>query len=63
MNISLSVVLGWILGILGLLIVLAVFLPIGVKTPFEPVWDVLLGIFFIILGVVIARGGVPRATG
>lgn len=63
MNISLRVVVGWILGILGILIVLGIFLPLGIRVPFEPLLGVMIGLAFIILGVVIASGGVPRATG
>lgn len=63
MNISLSVVIGWILGILGVLIIVGIFLPLGIRVPFEPLLGVIIGLVFIVLGVVIARGGIPRATG
>lgn len=64
MNISLSVIVGWILAILGLLIVLAVFIPsMGIAAPLPTIWELALGILLIVIGVVIARGGLPHATG
>jgi hypothetical protein len=54
---SLRIFLGWVIGILGLLVVLAVFgLDFGVHAPFAPLVQIIIGVGLIVIGLALATG-------
>jgi hypothetical protein len=54
---SLRVLVGWIIGILGVLVVLAAFgLDFGLRAPVSFAGQVLIGIILVIIGVALATG-------